>query len=1563
MPQILDLGENGVHELPDGLSPQELQNFADSFKKPTQPAWQTQMADIVSRNFPVFNPEEQRIDVADIPQNRLQFEIAGATQTPRTFEKLPDYREIPLIEAVAETIPKAGGRLLDELGTGIYEGGVDVLQRGAEVAQGLPRELQGHLDPTTQEAIKTYPKPVQVGIKVGEGLTKSAPRLAVAAVNPTAGAVSFGLTPEGFDPKAAIIAGALPFIGSKAGLITESIALKTGLSNPEVLQALNRIGGVSGAAALIGADEALKISQLPPEQREEAWLNAAANVGSQFLLGAVGKMERPGISKVAEAIDTAPLETGRQVIEPAILKSELPPRIAPPEMLPELQRVSELVNKAIQESQQKIIVPGQPSALELLRKQAESLVEVPARVQKPETGFERPAEEVARGRTVAKKPMPEEAVVEKPQEAAPVVIEETAPPKPTALPETEAAYNLETKPEIATTGTGERKNSYGDPSGTTYKANADDWAVWQDVSKKPLTEPGVWATREAIKNKYGGMPPEAPAENPKKITSPKPQESKPPEQTIFGYSWEDIKSAQQGGRLSKAIRGSAEKPQAKESDFAALEKYGADGLYDREMYGVIDRLGLPMERPSSNKSAKEATTKTGTEPLTIEQKLEGLKFDETGESRLYSLPHPDAIKQIGKQLWNDSIDVAIASIKAGKVVKDAIGDAITHIKRNAKSYDETQIKANLEQILREEGITPQKPVKKPAVATEGIAQPVSQKDIEVPEGQKPRSFSARATTSERIPTDVQEQIRTSERSSYTPQDVSEVRARVKQMPDTELWDTNVNSPLYTEAKAELADRLFKSGRKDSAFDVIQSVSEELTRLGQIINQAKLLNSLSPELKVLALDKSLQKAGKDPLNESQRRKMIELDTKVKKAQEELDAATKDWVNEKTKENADKADKLLEAKTKADLELQRFANAFDPKTWPKLLKSILQGNLLTPMSEVVNIVSNLSFAPFRGMSRAAQSAFDITEAYMMGNETRTSRMSPVSGAAETARGFVRGAKQIPDIIKRGTGATVVGETRAGLQPLKAWQNLFSDNPEMATTQGKKTLNDKMKLLVEGTFGVPAEVMLRGLGVGDAPFREAARARVITEQLQLKNIPREQWSMAQKFPELFFDKQTLEQIRGDTLASIFQRESPTLNTINKWIAGKGDWADFGISLVAPYKVTPWNIIGEIMSFNPVVALAKTMNSASKGDRRATNMNAGKLLVGSMLTTTGMLLYKNGLLAPSLDARDEQQKERILSGEVLPPNHINISGLERYMEGGDPNFQPGDKTVDIFRAGGLAGAIFYMTANVGRDMEKNPEGDTSDMLWSLATQSTLEQARFGMNQSFLSGVETLLSSVKDGTTDKAVNQLANTVMSVPLPNTLSTLSRATREAKPDFDYSSFKKSMESLVRNRLGVFGMDDYLPLKRGLWGEPLRETPKDKSALLHHFFDVSRGQQITSDPKAIELYKLWRKTDNSKVIPSLVEKNQTFGKETYVLNPDQQSDLAEKVGGIRKEIVESLVTNPEWHKLTDEAKIDILGKAYDKGLKAGKAMFFNERGSELTKKQQKAGFNFPQPVTTP
>lgn len=114
---------------------------------------------------------------------------------------------------------------------------------------------------------------------------------------------------------------------------------------------------------------------------------------------------RAAINELARQLQAEPIAPRATVDESANIRLNLPPRAAPQPVLPELQRTGELVDRALQEATQRIQVPGQTPAIELLKAQGNEII--PGAVApefRPGGGearggnvsFSRPAEEVSR---------------------------------------------------------------------------------------------------------------------------------------------------------------------------------------------------------------------------------------------------------------------------------------------------------------------------------------------------------------------------------------------------------------------------------------------------------------------------------------------------------------------------------------------------------------------------------------------------------------------------------------------------------------------------------------------------------------------------------------------------------------------------------------------------------------------------------------------------------------------------------------------------------------------------------------------------------------------------------------------------------------------------------------------------------------------------------------------------------------------------------------------------------------------------------------------------------------
>jgi hypothetical protein len=98
------------------------------------------------------------------------------------------------------------------------------------------------------------------------------------------------------------------------------------------------------------------------------------------------------------------------------------------------------------------------------------------------------------------------------------------------------------------------------------------------------------------------------------VTQPSPQAQKEglvgqaeaAEGLIFGHTWDEIKSLQQKGQATNAVRPSP-LPVATEDDIKQLKEIGIDGLKDKQFFGVIDRLQnsgiVPKQEPTPNAQA------------------------------------------------------------------------------------------------------------------------------------------------------------------------------------------------------------------------------------------------------------------------------------------------------------------------------------------------------------------------------------------------------------------------------------------------------------------------------------------------------------------------------------------------------------------------------------------------------------------------------------------------------------------------------------------------------------------------------------------------------------------------------------------------------------------------------------------------------------------------------------------------------------------------------------------------------------------------------------------------
>jgi hypothetical protein len=128
----------------------------------------------------------------------------------------------------------------------------------------------------------------------------------------------------------------------------------------------------------------------------------------------------------------------------------------------------------------------------------------------------------------------------------------------------------------------------------------------------------------------------------------------------------------------------------------------------------------PQPEPAAASPAPTQAETPAAKAKQLADKLRSLKVDVQREFT-FAFPHPEAIKAIGSNVWNGSVEIAAQIVEAGGSVKNAIEAAINHLRENADGFSEAKARANLNSAFGETDIAESTP------QTYGIAQRVSDK--------------------------------------------------------------------------------------------------------------------------------------------------------------------------------------------------------------------------------------------------------------------------------------------------------------------------------------------------------------------------------------------------------------------------------------------------------------------------------------------------------------------------------------------------------------------------------------------------------------------------------------------------------------------------------------------------------------------------------------------------------------------------------------------------------------------------------------------------------------------
>ena len=822
---------------------------------------------------------------------------------------------------------------------------------------------------------------------------------------------------------------------------------------------------------------------------------------------------------------------------------------------------------------------------------------------------------------------------------------------------------------------------------------------------------------------------------------------------------------------------------------------------------------------------------------------------------------------------------------------------------------------------------------------------------------------------------------------FTPQNIKEKRDQLGQMSDSDLIDMmsneglgrlqDRNDDLGVLAAGELISRAVSRGDMDAIPGIIAEAAAIGTTAGRILRHFRELKGSTPKGIEQIVKSAVEKRG-NKLTEDQESRLKDMAGNLFRLQAEHEALVKRAISGEDVD-AELASKAKEVKA-AERELDTFVNGVVERGWGEIGTMLIQGNLLTPMSQITNVGANMVNA----LGKVAVDAIALPIERLInafGIESPMKRNYSINAYMYGIRKFGTGFVEALDSIVTGQESDV-SEWRVhrGFAPFRSLMSATGRGDLPMGADGKASLSQRIKLAVQGSFGIPAEVMFRFLSLGDVPFRRYVEGIELYQAAKNQGLEGEALKQFIKHPtkkdleaaaregrKLTYQEQTGASKAAEDTAAFFER---MIAKGFEWIPGVDPkaMAKFLVRSNMPYIRTPANILIDTLTYvSPYVAGPRIMNNLKNGEARDAAQNFGKLVVGSMVAQTAVLMVKEGIISGAIEWDEDEEKN--IAYDQFPPNSINVSAMKRFLKGESTEKQKDDYFASYTKLG-VMGAIMGAIVK-GVDKEEVRKRDYSGIQFPIhALQDSFGVGAFSsiaymMDQSFMQGMNTLVDVISSADATDFEKNFENwfrttfqAVSATAFPNTLSAVYRSDREYLPDTRVTKDMPLSERIatrmaytIKDR--TFGLGD-VPVRVNWKGEPIKQTPRGNNGIAYQLFDITKSRQGEADSVSNEIWRLYEQTEDlTKAVgtpgyaakrklnvPNLrkkhlkaikrLNKNYTwvndaeFMDERLYLNTDQMNRLMAASGKERYAEMEAFMATERYAKMDDEAKVEALNE---------------------------------------
>jgi hypothetical protein len=578
----------------------------------------------------------------------------------------------------------------------------------------------------------------------------------------------------------------------------------------------------------------------------------------------------------------------------------------------------------------------------------------------------------------------------------------------------------------------------------------------------------------------------------------------------------------------------------------------------------------------------------------------------------------------------------------------------------------------------------------------------------------------------------------------------------------------------------------------------------------------------------------------------------------------------------------------------------------------------------------------------------------------------------GTKESLTQFVTGLNRMDYTQKEITGQNI--RPFHALKDLSKW------------VSGKKKLS-KAQIIdkaLQGTVGIPAELVARTLNLGDKPMRfgaEGAQASVFAKALGLKDIdyklfiefPREEAYRVYKSKGLSDAEASkkadyiADSIIKEGERATFQQDNMLNDLLNsvfqsKVFGGaKSGVGNFIKSLtISPYIKIPANAYWSYYNIvNPEIALLQSMvyagksaiktknpnfrlpvdkdNTSSSKDLREARYWFAHAVVGIATRSMIASMVANGIFRSS-NTGEETKKEREGEQYYEQQGSVNISKLGAWLRGENPDEVKNGLLVSNrwFGHWGTVGNAIAKKLEDATPEQRAAQKDFWDNAFGLMEYETLKE----LDQGVFANTAAIAGAMQsDFGLKRYGSNVVNMMTNIVHPAAFAQISRSELPYYTKNKADSFTEELGNsmLARSSWARKLTGKYPPSKVNIWGD----VANKKDTPLMRMFGISRDNK---DNFAQPLYDDYRKTENTKFLPPSVKPEINKIK----LTADEQTRLEELVGKARKQLVAPYVNDMAvfegsgkvYSKLSDEEKIKNLEILYEQGFDFGKKQFIKE-----------------------